>query len=65
MGLVVDERGTVVEKLDDSVALNERLMEPKKDPKNQKNFTPIAEYKPTGNFVYDKEFFEKIEKRMS
>lgn len=65
MGLIVDERGTVIEKLDESVSLNERLMEPKKEQKNQKNFTPIAEYKPTGNFVYDKEFFEKIEKRMS
>jgi hypothetical protein len=33
--------------------------------KEQKNYTPIADYKPTGNFVYDKEFFDKMEKRIS
>jgi hypothetical protein len=69
MGLIVDERGTVIDKLESvpTDSLNDRLMnkpgaEPKKE---QKNYTPIADYKPTGNFVYDKEFFEKMEKRIS
>jgi hypothetical protein len=31
---------------------------------NQKQYTPIAQYKPTGNLVYNQEFFEKLEKKM-
>ena len=68
MGLVVDENGTVIEKLESipTESLNERMMnKPSAETKKeQKNYTPIADYKPTGNFVYDKEFFEKLEKRI-
>ena len=33
--------------------------------KEQKQYTPIGSYKPTGNLVYNNEFFEKIEKRLA
>ena len=33
--------------------------------KEQKQYTPIGKYKPTGNLVYNQEFFEKIEKKVS
>ncbi len=36
-----------------------------KNIKFKKEFTPIQKYKPTGNFVYDTDLFEKIEKRVN
>ena len=33
--------------------------------KEQKQFTPIANYKPTGNLVYNPDILEKIEKKVS
>jgi hypothetical protein len=70
MGLIVDENGNVVEKLEGGQGdnLNDRLLNrsgDKIEKKEQKNFTPISNYKPTGNFVYDPEFFEKLGKKIS
>jgi hypothetical protein len=69
MGLIVDESGTVIDKMESVPAdsLNDRLLnKPNAEiKKEQKNYTSISEYKPTGNFIYDKEYFEKIEKRIS
>jgi Family of unknown function (DUF5759) len=70
MGIVVDEKGNIVES-------KESAEERKDDPnsrifndrtgtsiqKEQKQYTPIDSYKPTG--VYNKEMFEKIEKKVS
>jgi hypothetical protein len=33
--------------------------------KEQKQFTPIDKYKPTGNMVYNAELFEKLEKKVT
>jgi hypothetical protein len=33
--------------------------------KEQKNYTPIGQYKPSGNLVYGSDMFEKIEKKVS
>ena len=33
--------------------------------KDQKQYTPINQYKPSGNLVYKPELFEKIEKKVS
>ena len=67
MGLIVDDAGNVIEKLDDGQGdnLNERMMQKPNEKKEGKVFTPISNYKPTGNFVYDREFFEKLEKKIS
>lgn len=73
MGLIVDDAGNVIEKLEGGQGdnLNERLMATSAtkaaaaDEKKTKVFTPISNYKPTGNFVYDREFFEKLEKKIS
>ena len=66
MGLIVDENGNVIEKLEHvpDEKLNDRLFQ-KEAKKETKNFTPISNYKPTGKFVYDAEFFEKLEKKIS
>jgi hypothetical protein len=67
MGLVVDDTGKVIEKLDIGQGdnLNERMLAKPGDKKDTKVFTPISEYKPTGNFVYDPEFFEKLGKKIN
>lgn len=33
--------------------------------KSAKKFTPVTKYKPTGNLVYNPEYFEKLEKKVS
>ena len=69
MGIVLDERGNVVEKLDENIEIEShdphiRLMQANAK-KEQKQFTPIDKYKPTGNLVYHPEMFEKIEKKVT
>jgi hypothetical protein len=70
MGIVVDDRGNIVETLPGGQGdnLNERVIakpEEKESAKKDKNYNPISNYKPTGSFIYDKEFFEQIEKKLS
>lgn len=75
-GLILDERGQVVDKTtgsgeteinDDmnSKLLNVRTVNKPDTKTPQKEYTPIAKYKPTGNLVYNPEMFEKIEKKVS
>jgi len=70
MGLILDEYGNVIEKVEgrEDVQLNERLMgmqaaaappQPEK-----KVYTPITNYKPTGKFVYDPSLFETLERKL-
>jgi hypothetical protein len=45
---------------------NVRLMQANaRKEKEQRQFTPIDKYKPTGNLVYNPELFEKLEKRVT
>jgi hypothetical protein len=74
-GIVLDEKGNVVDRMDkrDNTAHsndpNARLLNDKQNnpssQKEQKQYTPIQSYKPTGNLVYNKDFFDKIEKKVS
>jgi len=68
LGVVLDEKGNIIEKLNDqeieSHDPNVRLMQINAK-KEQRQFTPIGQYKPTGNLVYDPEMFEKLEKKVS
>jgi len=63
-GLILDESGRVVEKTEDE-AEERNNSKTITDKKQQKDYTPIAKYKPTGNLVYNSEMFEQIEKRFS
>jgi len=72
LGVVLDEKGNVLEKLDDiaveSHDPNVRLLQKEKEKekeKEKKQFTPIDKYKPTGNMVYNADMFEKIEKKVT
>lgn len=74
IGIVLNEKGEVVDRLDQGEEtpedINAGLFN---NPRNislaptkpQKQYTPIDQYKPTGNLVYNKDIFEKIEKKVS
>jgi hypothetical protein len=69
LGIVLDERGNVIDKLNENIEIEShdpqvRLMQVNAK-KEQKQFTPIDQYKPTGNLVYHPEMFEKIEKKVT
>lgn len=66
-GMVINEKGEVISKQEDKEDdMNSRMLNEKQtNQKDQKNYTPIAQYKPTGNLVYGSDMFEKIEKKVS
>jgi hypothetical protein len=69
MGIIMDEYGNVVDKVEgrEDVNLNERMMniQTATAPATEKKiYTPIANYKPTGKFVYDPSLFETLEKKL-
>jgi hypothetical protein len=71
-GMVINEKGEIVSKQDDSKEddmngglFNDKQNVNQKDQKEQKQYTPIGQYKPTGNLVYGADMFEKIEKKVS
>lgn len=73
-GVLLDPKGNVVKKNEENIeekmkGVNVVLEEGGKhtidEKKNQKQYTPINQYKPTGNLVYNPEMFEKLEKKMT
>ena len=72
-GNVIDQFGNLVKKKgeqeDNENDINLQLFNEKTggnmQQKDQKQYTPIDQYKPSGNLVYKPEHFEKIEKRVS
>lgn len=70
LGIVIDEKGNKInkeedEEEDDNNPNSKILNDKNQSNKVQKQYTPIGQYKPTGNLVYTPEIFEKIEKRIS
>ena len=70
-GKIIDEKGNIIEKQDeeeDDSNPNNRLLNDKDAPnssqKNKREYTPINSYRPTGNFVYNPELLENIEKKV-
>ena len=68
LGVVLDEKGNVLEKIGEQEIESHdpqvRLIQANAK-KDQRQFTPIGQYKPTGNMVYNPELFEKLEKRVT
>lgn len=65
-GIVLDERGNIVSKAEEEEENDQKPTNEKgATTKNQKQYTPINNYKPTGNLIYGKEMFEKLEKRVN
>ena len=70
-GKIINEKGDSTDphaETGESVDLNQGLfntgMNPTAPKKDQKQFTPIDKYKPSGKFVYNDGLLEKIDKRM-
>lgn len=74
-GIVVDEKGNIINKSGDEEQENPHdidarilnIGQGKGQPVNpqKKQYTPIGQYKPTGNLVYNPEIMEKLEKKVS
>jgi hypothetical protein len=69
-GLVVDEHGNIIDKTkdQDDENINTKLFNDKQSngvQKEGKQYTPINNYKPSGNLVYKNEIFEKLEKKIT
>lgn len=68
LGVVLDEKGNVLEKIGEQEIESHdpqvRLIQANAK-KDQREFTPIGQYKPTGNMVYNPELFEKLEKKVT
>ena len=68
-GLILDERGNIIGKKEDEeeskTDIATSVDEKGQLQKNQKQYTPINNYKPTGNLIYGKEMFEKLEKKVN
>lgn len=69
-GIILDEKGNVIDRLskedDDpnTKIFNDKQTPTQKVSTNAKQYTPIDKYKPTGNFVYNQEMFEKLGKKI-
>jgi hypothetical protein len=69
-GIVIDEKGNVVEQKKDETEESapydpNNIHHVDKTGQNSKNYTPINKYKPTGNLVYTPEMINQIEKKVS
>jgi len=70
MGVVVDEKGNIIEKIEgdetpESKLFNDKTGLPSAGQKETKKYTSIGSYKSTGSLVYNPEMFEKIDKRLN
>jgi hypothetical protein len=71
-GMVIDEKGNIVDKVGEEGDANVKLFQEKHGggaggaggKANGKQFTPIDQYKPTGNLVYNQEMFDKLVKKI-
>jgi hypothetical protein len=64
-GKIIDEKGNLVSQddpEDDILDPNTKLAD--KSGKTQRQYTPINQYKPTGNLVYNPELLETLEKKI-
>jgi hypothetical protein len=70
-GVTIDSKGNVLNKEEieeNNNDPNSRLLNDKKEQSNEKSkkeYTPINDYVPTGNFVYNEDMIKRIEKRFN
>lgn len=70
-GKVLDAKGNIIRDLnaeegDEGDDVNSRLFNDKNanGQKGKKEYTPLDQYKPTGNLVYNQELFDKLDKKI-
>jgi len=69
-GVSFDEKGNVIEKKTQQQQQQQQeeanaAAQQAKEKQDKSLYTPIKKYKPTGSMVYDKDLFDKIEKKVS
>ena len=71
-GRIINEKGVIQEIIEDEDDIPEepggRALSSDRggvSVKNGKNYTPIKQYRPSGNLIYNQDIFEKIEQKMS
>uniref|UniRef100_A0A6C0I5H4 Uncharacterized protein n=1 Tax=viral metagenome TaxID=1070528 RepID=A0A6C0I5H4_9ZZZZ len=64
-GFILNEKGVIVGKTEEKGLDTTKIMNEKEQQPAKKAYTPIGQYKPTGNLVYNPEIFEKIEKKVT
>lgn len=70
-GMIVNEFGQVIETMEEQEEkeenLNQKLFNTGEpiETKEKKEYNNVKDYKPTGNFIYRPEYFDKIEKKMN
>lgn len=71
LGLILDEKGNVIDKIEkgekneDNGLFNSKGGEDGANKtKEAKQYKPIQQYKPSGNFIYDSKFLEKIDNKV-
>jgi len=62
-GKTIDGFGNIIKKNEEQDD-NNKLFNNKKIKKDDKNYTNIDEYKPTGNLIYGKELFKNIDEKI-
>ena len=68
MGIVIDEKGNVIERKTDEIEENPEnriFTTDTQNQKEQKQYNSIKNYKPTGNLVYSNDILEKLEKKIT
>ena len=68
MGIVIDEKGNVIERKTDEIEENSEtriFTTDTQNQKEQKQYNSIKNYKPTGNLVYSNDILEKLEKKIT
>jgi hypothetical protein len=67
-GMIIDEKGSIIDKVGEEGDANMKLFQEKQTGKSansgSKQYTPIGQYKPTGNLVYNPDMFEKLVKKI-
>ena len=68
MGIVIDEKGNVIERKTDEIEENPEnriFTTDTQNQKEQKQYNSIKNNKPTGNLVYSNDILEKLEKKIT
>jgi hypothetical protein len=60
-GIIVDEKGNIKQNEVNENVVNKKTTIEENLKKESKQYTPIGNYKPTGNLIYNQEVLDKLE----
>ena len=65
MGVIIDEKGNIIDKVEESAPVITSTSASASANANAKQYTPIGTYKPSGNLVYGPDLLAKLEKKIT